>query len=133
MQFAIDIFCVSLNRMRGSPNEVNFIADAIGVNKSTVYRELKRNSGKRGYSHALAQEMADERKERIVNNSRKKPEVWRHTVSELRQVSKWRSTRLRRFLPCLLRLLRNIRHSVRHYCRYLQQRVGGVGGGDEGD
>jgi hypothetical protein len=22
MQFAIDIFCVSLNRMRGSPNEV---------------------------------------------------------------------------------------------------------------
>ena len=66
-------YTISVMKQKGLDN--NFIADAIGVDRSTVYRELKRNSGKRGYSHTLAQEMADERKERLVNNSRKKPEV----------------------------------------------------------
>ncbi len=46
-----------------------FIAQAIGVHISTIYRELARNCNKRGgYAHN-AQEMADERKERICKNS----------------------------------------------------------------
>ena len=76
-------YTISVMKQKGLDNK--FIADAIGVNKSTVYRELKRNSGKRGYSHALAQEMADERKERLVNNSRKKPEVWKRVHQMLRE------------------------------------------------
>ncbi len=42
-----------------------FIARAIGVHISTVYRELARNCNKRGGYANNAQEMADERKERI--------------------------------------------------------------------
>ena len=48
---------------------INFIAEAIGVHKSTVYREIKRNSNKLGrYAHN-AQEMAAERQERIAKNA----------------------------------------------------------------
>ena len=48
---------------------VDFIAKAIGVHKSTIYRELTRNSNKRGgYAHN-AHEMAMERQERIVKNA----------------------------------------------------------------
>lgn len=45
-------YTISVMKQKGLDN--NFIADAIGVDRSTVYRELKRNSGKRGSSHALA-------------------------------------------------------------------------------
>lgn len=45
-----------------------FIAGEIKVHVSTIYRELKRNAGKRGgYAHN-AHEMAMERRERIVKN-----------------------------------------------------------------
>ena len=48
---------------------INFIAEAIGVHKSTVYREIKRNSNKLGrYAHN-AHEMAAERQERIAKNA----------------------------------------------------------------
>ena len=41
------------------------IARIIGTSESTVSRELKRNSSKRGYSANLAQEFSDERKDRF--------------------------------------------------------------------
>ena len=41
------------------------ICIAIGKDKSVLSRELKRNSGKRGYSPLKAQEYAKERKERF--------------------------------------------------------------------
>ena len=45
------------------------IAEAIGVSVSTVYRETSRNAGKHGaYTHRLAQELADTRKERLPGN-----------------------------------------------------------------
>ena len=45
------------------------IAAAIGVSVSTVYRETNRNKGKHGaYTHRLAQELADTRKERLPGN-----------------------------------------------------------------
>lgn len=48
---------------------VEFIAKELGVHKSTIYRELSRNSNKRGgYAHN-AHEMAMERQERIVRNA----------------------------------------------------------------
>ena len=45
------------------------IASKIGVNVSTIYRELNRNKNKSGgYSWRLAHEMAQERKERLPGN-----------------------------------------------------------------
>lgn len=41
------------------------VAAALNISKSTVSRELKRNSGKHGYSWRQAQEKADLRKERL--------------------------------------------------------------------
>ncbi len=52
-----------------------FIADALGVHKSTIYRELSRNSNKRGgYAHN-AHEMAMERQERVAKNAKIPPKV----------------------------------------------------------
>jgi IS30 family transposase len=49
----------------------NSIAEEIGVSPSTVSRELKRNSSKRGkYNPEKANEMATERKERFASNRR---------------------------------------------------------------
>ena len=43
-----------------------FIADAIGVNRSTIYREIERNSTKTGkYSPSFAQELAEEKKRQV--------------------------------------------------------------------
>ncbi|MDE6257977.1 MAG: IS30 family transposase [Muribaculaceae bacterium] len=54
---------------------VKFIAQAIGVHESTIYRELSRNRNKRGgYAHN-AHEMAMERQERIAGNRTIKPQV----------------------------------------------------------
>ena len=38
------------------------IADALGVNQSTISRELSRNKGKKGYRHKQAQEIRDKRR-----------------------------------------------------------------------
>ena len=38
------------------------IADIVGCHKSTISREIKRNTGKRGYRPLQAQEMAEDRK-----------------------------------------------------------------------
>lgn len=47
----------------------SFIATALKVHKSTIYRELSRNSTKRGtYKPNFAQELANERKERFSSN-----------------------------------------------------------------
>jgi len=48
---------------------VKFIAKELGVHQSTIYRELKRNSNKRGGYASNAHEMALERQERIVKNA----------------------------------------------------------------
>lgn len=48
---------------------VEFIANAVGVHRSTIYRELSCNRNKRGsYAHN-AYEMAMERQERTCNNA----------------------------------------------------------------
>jgi transposase, IS30 family len=52
-------------------NSICDIAAILGVNKSTLYRELARNTGQRGYRFQQAQEMALERKNaqlEIVSN-----------------------------------------------------------------
>jgi len=73
------------------------IAEEIGVSQSTVYRELKRNrTSKGGYSPRLAQEMALERRERIVSNSSLRPGLLKRALDLLvreqwspKQISGW--------------------------------------------
>ena len=48
-----------------------FIADQLGIHRSTLYRELKRNCSKRGnYTASRAQMLSDERKERYGRGRR---------------------------------------------------------------
>jgi IS30 family transposase len=44
------------------------IASVIGVNKSTISRELRRNRGKRGYRPKQAHRLAQERRRQAVKN-----------------------------------------------------------------
>jgi IS30 family transposase len=49
----------------------SFIADELGVDRSTIYRELKRNCRKSGIYHpGFAQELSEEKIERFCNNRR---------------------------------------------------------------
>ena len=59
------------------------ICIAIGKDKSVLCRELKRNSSKRGYSAALADEYANERKERFRRKRKFTESIKRHVVKYL--------------------------------------------------
>ena len=66
------------------------IADTIGVNPSTVCRELRRNgkknkSGKIIYTHAHANELAEERRERVVVNGKKSDALMREAERLIRE------------------------------------------------
>jgi IS30 family transposase len=65
-----------------------FIAEALHVHLSTIYRELKRNRNKRGgYAHN-AHEMALERRERIVKNATISPKVKYECLQHIK-VDQW--------------------------------------------
>ena len=71
------------------------IADAIGVSRSTISRELARNTGGKGYRHKQAQEKADQRRKDAVEPSKMMPEMISLVESKLRldwspeQISGW--------------------------------------------
>ena len=52
-------------------DSIGDIAVTLGVHPSTLYRELGRNTGQRGYRFQQAQEMASERRKRSVQNNLK--------------------------------------------------------------
>jgi IS30 family transposase len=64
------------------------ICIAIGKSKSVLSRELKRNSSKRGYSAALAQEYANERKERF-RRKRKFTEPIKNHIDKYLSEEQW--------------------------------------------
>jgi IS30 family transposase len=59
------------------------ICIAIGKDKSVLNWELQRNSHKRGYSPRLAQEYAEERKERFVKKRKFTEPVKQKVIKEL--------------------------------------------------
>ncbi len=61
---------------------LTYISKTIGVSVSTVSREIKRNSSKRGYSYRLAHEYAKIRMERTCNHRIKEP-IRRHAIELL--------------------------------------------------
>lgn len=63
-----------------------FIAATLKVDKSTIYRELKRNSKKRGnYNPGFAQELSTERKERFASNRKFIPAIEKYVKKQIEQ------------------------------------------------
>jgi transposase, IS30 family len=64
----------------------SFIAEAIGVDKTSIGREIKRNSTKRGkYNPQLAQELCNERKERFYCNRKFTGEIKAFAIKKITQ------------------------------------------------
>lgn len=56
-------------------NFQNKIADLVGVHKSTISRELRRNRGKRGYRGKQAHELAVSRRSEAEKRQTMTPEI----------------------------------------------------------
>ena len=75
-----------ISALERAGHSISFIADHIGVSKSTVSRELKRNAKKFGsYNAICAQEMANERKERFALNRKFTPGMEKFIREKLTQ------------------------------------------------
>jgi IS30 family transposase len=60
-----------LYTLKATRESVDKIAIIIGVHRSTLYRELSRNRGKKGYRYQQAHEKASERSHNFSINKRK--------------------------------------------------------------
>lgn len=76
-----DLRC-QLYALKKRKDSVNCIAGELGVHRSTIYRELKRNSGQRGYRYKQANEKAVERREFA---SKSKPKMTAETISKIEE------------------------------------------------
>ncbi len=75
-----------ISALERAGHSISFIADHLGVSKSTVSRELKRNAKKFGsYNAVCAQEMANERKERFSLNRKFTPGMEKFIREKLTQ------------------------------------------------
>lgn len=78
-------YVISCLQKRGFSQEA--IGKEIGFNKSTISRELKRNTGKRGvYNPEKAQMLANERKERFCNNRRFSSQMERFIITHIQEL-----------------------------------------------
>ena len=71
-----------LQRMGHSRTE---IAKKLEVHKSTIHRELRRNTGKRGYRPKQAHEKAREKRAQATPQRRISAEAWEVVAEKLRQ------------------------------------------------
>src|SRR3990167_3453528 len=60
-----------LYTLNSSGKSTGNTAEILGVHRSTLYRELSRNKGQKGYRYQQAHEKALERKKRFVSNKPK--------------------------------------------------------------
>lgn len=72
----------TLYRMKNARKAVGEIAEALGRDRSTIYREVKRNTGGRGYRPKQAQCFAEERREACRRPSKLSHPVIRSYVIE---------------------------------------------------
>ena len=63
----------------------SYIARELGLDKSTISRELKRNRGQRGYRPKQAQQFADARRKAKANATRITAETWQRVEADLRK------------------------------------------------
>jgi IS30 family transposase len=66
-------------------NTQTAIANTIGVSQSTISRELKRNTGLRGYRHQQADNMSSNRRLSAVRSIKMTPDMIRSIDSKLRK------------------------------------------------
>jgi len=74
----------------------NSAAKAVGVDPSTISRELDRNGGKRGYRPKQAQEKSDQRRRSARKHIKFTPEIREIVESNLRQ--DWSPDQIRGFI-----------------------------------
>src|ERR1700760_702790 len=60
-------------------------ARELGVDKSTISRELRRNRGRRGYRPKQAQLLADSRRQAKENANRISADTWQQVEADLRK------------------------------------------------
>lgn len=100
------------------------IAEKIGVSASTISRELKRNTHKRGiYYYGYAQALSNERKERLPGN-RRKPATLIHQVERLLREEQWSPKQISGYL------LREHEKRISHETIYTLIRNNKAQGGD---
>ena len=64
---------------------IGLIAEQLGRDRTTIYREIRRNSGKRGYRHKQAQEKTKARRRAASSVPwRFTPEQWAELIKELK-------------------------------------------------
>lgn len=61
------------------------IARELGVDRSTIWRELKRNRGQRGYRPKQAHQLADSRRQAKANATRISAATWQQVEADLRK------------------------------------------------
>ncbi len=77
-----------LYRMKRAKKPFSEIAEALGRDRSTIYRELNRNSGGRGYRPQQAQRLAEERREACRQPTKlSNPELKKYVTNGLKK--KW--------------------------------------------
>ena len=75
-----------LYRMKKSGNSQAEIADALGRARSTIWRELDRNTGGRGYRPKQAQQLAEVRRKACRRAAKMNhPEVKKYVTSKLKK------------------------------------------------
>lgn len=62
---------------------VKIVAELLSTDKSTIYREIDRNMGKRSYSAKFAQQLSTERKERFGRTRKLTPDMTKLIVEKL--------------------------------------------------
>jgi transposase, IS30 family len=105
-------------------HSLSFIADHVGINRSTVSRELKRNAKKFGsYNAICAQEMANERKERFSLHRKFTPTMEKFIREKLSQ-EQWSPEQIKGY--CDKNHIPMISHERIYQFIYQDQADGGI-------
>ena len=77
-----------IEALKKSGLSIGLIAEQLGRGRTSIYREIRRNSGKRGYRHKQAQEKTTARRRAVSSVPwRFTPERWAEVVEELKEGS----------------------------------------------
>ena len=74
-----------IQALLGKSHSLRSIAEAVGRDKGTISREIRRNAGQRGYRPKQAQDLADQRRAGGINARQVDPDTWEVAKRMLRQ------------------------------------------------
>jgi IS30 family transposase len=112
-----------ISALHKTGHSLSFIADHLGINRSTVCREIKRNAKKWGsYNAICAQEMANERKERFSLYRKFTPDIEKLIRDKLVQ-EQWSPEQIKGY--CDKNNIPMVSHERIYQFIYQDQSVGG--------